>query len=263
MTELFTRQGERHTGNFNVDSRGATSFVRARKCGRCGGAGRSEKWRYTGLTCYDCGGSGIHGTETVKLYTAEKLAKLNTTKAKADAKRAAIAKAKADALAAEAAARADTFRAANADLLRRAAAHMDNEFIADVITRANQRSEITEAQAAAVMTTIERIETRRAVAAASRHVGRVGERIECVVTVERASGFSRPKFNAPWVHETVHVITMRDENGNCIVSMSPSFYAEAGSSFTLRATVKDHSEYNGQQQTKVARAKAIQIKEAA
>jgi hypothetical protein len=27
-------------------------------CRRCGGAGESDKWTYTGRTCYGCGGSG-------------------------------------------------------------------------------------------------------------------------------------------------------------------------------------------------------------
>ncbi|KYK44623.1 hypothetical protein A1D31_14145 [Bradyrhizobium liaoningense] len=98
-------------------------------------------------------------------------------------------------------------------------------------------------------------------ARASRHVGRVGDRLETTVTVERVSSFGRPAFNAPWITETVHVVTMRDAQGNCIVSMSPRFCPEQGSRFTLRATVKDHSVYQGQQQTKVTRAKAVITKQ--
>lgn len=32
-------------------------------CRRCGGAGESDKWTYTGRTCYGCGGSGYVSTE--------------------------------------------------------------------------------------------------------------------------------------------------------------------------------------------------------
>lgn len=263
-TALFTRSGDLYCGQYNLDARGNASFTRQCKCNRCGGAGRSDRWAHTGYTCFDCRGSGNSPrVETVKLYSAEKLTVLNARKAKADAKRAVIAQEKAEARAAEIAARADAFKADNAELLDRAANHMDNAFINDVVTRATQNSQITEAQAAAVMTAIERIETRKAQAAASRHVGKVGERLEAVVTVERATYFERPKFGASWLVETVHVVTMRDDAGNAIISMSPSFCAKVGLRFTLRATIKDHSEYNGQQQTKVARAKAVELREAA
>jgi len=263
MAHLFTRCGTLHTGPVRVDAKGAATFLRPRKCSRCGGAGRSDKWAHTGYTCFDCGGNGqsIRGDEAVKLYTAEKLAKLNAAKAKADAKRAAKAAEIAAARAAEAAAKAGAFRAEHGALLARAEAHMDNEFIADVITRAIDRSEITEAQAAAVSTAIDRIESRRALARASRHVGRVGDRLETIVTVERVTSFGRPAFNASWITETVYVVTMRDAEGNCIVSMSPRFHVEQGARFTLRATIKDHSNYQGQQQTKVTRAKVITNKQ--
>lgn len=33
-------------------------FKASDTCSRCGGAGRADKWAYTGHTCYQCGGSG-------------------------------------------------------------------------------------------------------------------------------------------------------------------------------------------------------------
>ena len=51
---------------------------------------------------------------------------------------------------------------------------------------------------------------------------------------------------------------MRDEAGNAIVVKSPSFYGrEKGDAFTLRATVKEHSEYRGEKQTRVERAAVL------
>lgn len=37
-------------------------------CGRCGGAGGSERWRYTGWTCYRCGGNCTE-VRSVRVYT--------------------------------------------------------------------------------------------------------------------------------------------------------------------------------------------------
>jgi hypothetical protein len=46
---------------------------------------------------------------------------------------------------------------------------------------------------------------------------------------------------------------MRDENtGACLVSKG-RFYAEKGASLTIKATVKEHGEYNNEKQTIVQR----------
>lgn len=257
-TELLTRQGTAPTAPVQTNAKGHSFFVCPRTCSRCGGAGRSDRWAFTGYTCFDCGGAGSTGTQTVKLYTADKLAKLNAIKAKADAKRAAVAQAKADQHAAEVAARAEDFRAVYGDLIARSAPHMGNEFTCDVMTRAIANSQISEKQATAVLASIERIEAQVRVAASSRHVGKVGERLEVAVTVDRVASFDRPRFGAPWTSETVSIVTMRDTDGNAIISKSPSFYAAKGESFTIRGTVKEHSEYRGEQQTIIARAKIRQ-----
>lgn len=46
-------------------------------CPRCGGAGESSKWLYTGKVCYECGGTGKRrAPKIVKEYTEEYAAKL-------------------------------------------------------------------------------------------------------------------------------------------------------------------------------------------
>lgn len=66
----------------------AAETEESKTCFRCGGAGSSEAWAHTGRTCYQCGGSGNLGWKTVKLYSAEKLAKLNATAEKRNTKTA-------------------------------------------------------------------------------------------------------------------------------------------------------------------------------
>lgn len=249
---LFTRHGKEHTGPHQVDSKGAAFYTRPRMCGRCGGAGRSDKWAFTGYTCFDCGGARFRGVETVKLYTAERLVKLDAAKAKADARRAAVAQAKADAYAAEVAARADAFRTKYATLIERSAPHMANSFVGDVMSRAIAACKITDAQAAAVLAAVERIERETAARAASDWVGRAGERLTLAVTVERVASFERPAFNALWTTEIVHVVTMRDRTGNAIVAKG-RFSAEKGETLTIKATVKEHSTYKDERQTIVQR----------
>lgn len=62
-------------------------------CPRCGGAGASDKWYYTGRVCYRCGGSGKRAKPLiVRQYTDEYAAKL---KARRQAKMAKEAEVKA------------------------------------------------------------------------------------------------------------------------------------------------------------------------
>ena len=59
-------------------------------CPRCGGAGQAQKWLFTGLVCYGCGGTGRRATpKVIKEYTEEYAAKL-------EAKRIAKAKKEAE-----------------------------------------------------------------------------------------------------------------------------------------------------------------------
>jgi len=102
----FTREGAQINKKRIREESGSTCvYTTQRRCGRCGGAGYSDKWRHTGSVCYDCNGAGSRGETLAKGYTAEKLEKLNATRAKrkekAEAKRqakilAAIEEAKAE-----------------------------------------------------------------------------------------------------------------------------------------------------------------------
>ena len=57
--------------------RNGTKYFHDYTCPRCGGYGQSEKWRFTGLVCYECGGTGkLAVPKVVKEYTPEYWAKL-------------------------------------------------------------------------------------------------------------------------------------------------------------------------------------------
>lgn len=61
--------------------RNGTKIFHDYRCPRCGGAGGSKMWEYTGFTCYSCGGSGKRDKPRVeKLYTKEYQAKLDKKK---------------------------------------------------------------------------------------------------------------------------------------------------------------------------------------
>lgn len=255
---LFNRAGKEYTGKPHHTAKGAPFYTAPHRCGRCGGVGGSQAWAYTGYTCYDCNGRGTTGTDTIKLYTAEQLEKLNAAKAKADAKRAAAAKVKADAAAALAAANAEAFRRDAAELIALAAPHMENEFINDVITKALARNAISEKAEAAVRNAIARITAQAAARAASGYAGEVGKPITADVTVERVYSFVRPQHVARWLTETVNIVTMRDSDGNALVYKGTSFCAEKGQALRIKATVKAHEVYRDEKQTTVQRIRLLE-----
>ena len=196
---LFTRDGSPHTGSYQADEKGKPFVVRERRCGRCGGAGGSDKWAHTGWTCYDCGGSGRRGTETLKLYTREQLDKLDAAAAKRLSKKTAAAQVRADARQAEADVHREAFTALHGELLAAADPYLDrSELLQDVVSKARERCALTDSQAAAIRSTIDKIAAGDAAKAASRHVGKIGDRITAEVTVERVSSFERRVFGAPW-----------------------------------------------------------------
>lgn len=262
MTEvLFSRTG-RSFSAYRVDEKGQPFTTEVCACSRCGGLGGSDRWKHTGYTCFECGGSGRGRTITIKLYTAEQNAKLDASAAKRAAKAAAKTEAKhAEAVATANAIRAD-FLAVHGALLDSARPYAEgNDFITDIIDKADRWASLSEGQANALRAAVDRAKAREAANAASGWVGSVGERVEASMTVVSVSLFERPSFNG-FSKETCAIVTMLDDAGNCFVTKG-SFYAEKGDKFRLRATIKEHSEFKGRKQTVLQRAKIIEAAEAA
>lgn len=257
MSELFYRDGRPYTGTKAVTLLGKTVVTEKRVCGRCGGQGGLEAWRHTGWTCYQCNGTGKGANVNVPLYAADKLAKLNATAEKAAktratkaAKAAAIEQAKTDT-------RRVDFESKHVDVLRwLRSLDLNKGFLFDMRDCADRRACWSDAQSTAVYASWERTKERDLIAAKSQHVGSVGGRIKGLhVKVECVRSFQRPAFNSYGQDEVVYITTLRDDAGNCIVVMSPSFRQEKDAVLTIAGTVKAHSEFRGQLQTQLQRVK--------
>jgi hypothetical protein len=83
-------------------------------------------------------------------------------------------------------------------------------------------------------------------------VGEPKKRLDFEVVVTRNAHFDRPSFSGYGTDRT-YVTTMVTEKGACLVCFSGSFSKPVGTRLKIRATVKEHSEYNGQAQTIVQR----------
>jgi hypothetical protein len=124
-------------------------------CGRCGGAGGSDKWHHTGWTCYQCGGARTLGTETIKVYTLEKIAKLEKTAEKRRATAQAKREAKEAAAAAERAANLNANQETNREKYPEAVKilgrdDLDGDFLKEMVKKHSEGYEFTPKQAAAI-----------------------------------------------------------------------------------------------------------------
>lgn len=248
-TQLFTRDGEAYTVQPQQDEKGRPYFVRQNPCSRCGGAGGAEKWRHTGFTCWQCGGSRLGKTEKVRLYTQGQLDKMNAVR---DRRRVKV-----EAQRAEAAAVREQERAAKREQF--VAQH--GEYFAGIITACGETSPaaaiIATAKNLAALTEAQRtaLDSMAAEAqrkAATSFIGEIGERREFTATVKRIMDWSR-KNTWPIIHRYCHILA--DESGNAIKYVGSAYIGREGESVTFKATVEDHETYNGERQTIVARPK--------
>ena len=239
---FYYRSGQEVTGT--VQSKGRSHYiVQPHPCGRCNGKGGSEAWRRTGLTCYECNGSGFpNRTRDVTVYTAEALDKLN---AKADAKVAAKK-------AAEEAVQA-AFETTHADLLANVAKLFTvPDFVADVISKGRKYGTLSDAQVAAVNKAVE----RELAKTQTGWVGTVGERATFDVTVIFVT-FYEGTFGKTYVHG------LKDAAGNVIIHKGNALLVDIidsyprqikkGEQIRFSATVKEHGTREGVKQTIVAR----------
>jgi hypothetical protein len=263
---LFYRSGKPFEGTPQLNDHGRPWTWGVYPCRRCGGPGGSEKWRHTGWTCYDCGGSGKGHPKVEKLYTADQLIKLNAAQAKRHEKRVAEVKAKADALEAERAARRQSWLDAEQALIARAERHIsalvDGEHpreqsalstLNDLLTRGRQLAGWTDEQRALVVRICERLEAHEARQRTSQHVGSIGERLSLAL---RVINVYEGRFHLGWQERPFYISTLVDGTGNVFIVKSGSFHAgERDSWLTVIGTVHSHGEYQGIKQTRLARVK--------
>jgi hypothetical protein len=83
----------------------------------------------------------------------------------------------------------------------------------------------------------------------SKHFGNVGDRIELEATIVFSKGFDN-------FYGVTYINSLVDNDGNHFVYKGNEL-GNAGDVVTLKATVKEHSEYNGVNQTVINRPKIL------
>lgn len=193
------------------------------KCVKCGGTGKVI-WSYADHVCFDCDGKGWYYYEE-REYTPANLAKLEAKREKA--------------------------RLAELEAQREREAAEERE-------RAERERKEEERRAAEA--------ARKAI---SQYIGKEGERLTATVTLTKSVSFEVPAFRG-WGTDLKHIYILTDANGNKLVWKSTAALGKwddedqnkwisvnDGDTITIKATIKGHSEYEGEKQTEIQRVKWI------
>ena len=226
-------------------------------CDYCGTGIRWEFWIKgsvagarqfkVGCDCVAKTGWGIEGFEKVRAdhTRARRQAGVQSRRAARQAQLAAErAQRQADRIEAT-----QAWRDANSAVVARLTAYEGtNSFLRDMMSNLSRWGNLSARQLEAVescFVTIDRLEAARAT---SQHVGNVGDKITLTITVENIIVFES-QFG------TSYITIARDEQGNAIVYKGRTDIGNKGDTNTIKASVKEHTLYNGIKQTIVQRPK--------
>lgn len=215
-----------------VDRNGTKYFMIDRPCERCGGAGGSDAWAYTGWTCYECGGTGQGKSEIVKEYTPEYEAKLEERRRK----------------------RREKWEAEHADEIK---AREEKRRAEEETRRIQQEKEEAERKAEE-----ERIKAEKAI---SQHFGSIGDKVDLKVKFHHVAWFEIKSFRG-YGYDTMYIYTFKTEEGNTIIWKTTKGLGrwnddneweglEEGQEVQIKGTIKEHSEYDGEKQTVLTRCR--------
>lgn len=248
-----------------------TKIYHDHTCPRCGGRGGSEAWRYTGWTCYECGGSGqVMTPQIIKEYTPEYRAILDARAAKRREKKMAQAQAeKAEKQAAWKQEKGFTddriYLVGIADSFERkdeikAAGGRYNTYTGWYFSEHHAEFQTVEMTAEECLvedawgklnwrnTIRETLEAKLPKQPASEHIGKVGDKVDMEVTHTR-TGYYDTQFGTTWVHN------FKDAAGNILIWKTSACAGFEKDNLRIKGTIKAHDEYNGIKQTVLTRCK--------
>ena len=257
MNQLFTRDGTEFNGNVASDDKGRPVRYVPIGCDRCGtfngvrvwcrGTLNGQPFSNTGFDCWTCSNTGVRGERKERLYTAAELARVNKAAATREATRAAKAAVAAAQAAAERQAREEALYANHGDFVAKLNS-LDGEFWDGFRVSFFQRLEAPTARQIAL---VDAEVTKRQQNAASGYIGAVGDKVTLTITVERIIVLESV------FHGTNYITIARDERGNVVTYKGRVDLGNKGATTTIKASVKEHTVYNGVKQTAIQRPKVV------
>lgn len=254
-----------------------TKYYHDITCTRCGGLGGCDNWKFTGWTCYKCGGSGITPLtpQVVKVYTPEYEAKLKAQREKRAAKKEAELRAKAQAERQEwidehfpegkiYVVTGDTYKIYE-DLKAAGAKYSHNtgwyfKYSQDKYPTVEMTfEECTHESCAGFLRFNNDIkqkaeEKAKALKPESQFIGKIGDKITVEAKHTHSAWF---ESKSPYTHriETTYIHNFETPEGNVLTWKTGSYPEISSEKLTITGTVKEHSEYKGVKQTVLTRCK--------
>ena len=231
-------------------------------CDYCGTGIRWEFWIKgsiagarqfkVGCDCVAKTGWGIEGFEKVRADNARARRQAGAQKRRESRKaQLAAERAQRDAERQEA---TQAWRDANSALVARLMAYEgDNEFLRDMVSNLSHWGNLSARQVEATescFAVIDRIEAARA---NSQHIGNVGDKVTLTITVERIVVLKSEFYGDNYI------TIARDEQGNAITYKGRSDIGGKGDTLTIKASIKEHTVYNGIKQTVIQRPKVVEL----
>lgn len=254
-----------------VDKNG-TKYWAESKCSKCGGKGYIDYYYYNQQgVCFECGGTGIK-EHTWKEYTpeyAQKLADRRMAKAKKAAPEKNVKFFKKEGFSEDGKAwivLGNTFEIK--DALKEAGAKWNNllgwhfdhetkfdtfEISVDDVMETDYAGVYMYTDYWAVLDFIKEQKAAHAPKTASEFVGEIGDKVEMRLTFTAYYTF---ETHYTYNGEVSYIYKFADENGNTIVwKTGKPMELKEGTEYTVKGTIKAHSEYKGDKQTVLTRCK--------
>jgi hypothetical protein len=127
-----------------------------------------------------------------------------------------------------------------------------NDFLLSMIERLGYWGTLSAKQTEAAESCFATIDRLDAARATSQHIGTVGDKITLTITVERIIVLES-QFG------TTFITLARDEQGNTIFYKGRTNIGSKGDTNTIKAAVKEHTEYSGVKQTVIQRPKLVEV----
>lgn len=146
------------------------------------------------------------------------------------------------------------WRDANSALVARLDAYTGaNEFLRSAKQNIAQWGSLSARQVEAVESCFAVLERKEFARANSKHIGAVGDKVTLTLTIEHIiaiEGF----------YGTTYITIAHDEQGNAITYKGAGrTIGRKGETLRIKASVKDHTEYNGIKQTVIQRPKVLEV----
>jgi hypothetical protein len=230
-------------------------------CDYCGTGIRWEFWIKgsiagvkqfkVGCDCVAKTGWGIEGFEKVRADHTRARRQAGATKRR-EARKAQIEAERAQ-KAAQRLEATQAWRDANSALVARLEAYKgDNEFLRGSIQNLAHWGNLTARQVEAVESCFAVIDRLEAARANSQFIGAVGDKVTLTITVERIVVLKSEFYSDNYI------TIARDEQGNIITYKGRSDLGGKGDTCTVKASVKEHTVYNGIKQTVIQRPKVLE-----